>query len=235
MANIEQESKDRCAAIIAAQPAIYQPYIHILTRRKNIGTKDRPQWVVLSEPYMGVDGRIKAITSEHHETGRILNITTEFVTVGDKMLCRAKVNSEAFGEVTAHAVVNLGGPGVDQTNPFENAETSAIGRALGFMGYGILGTGIASAEEVVQAQAQALPESPRRAPQSGILAGERGTAAARAQLLNACLQSARDHGMDTKGYHQYAWDTFAASPSDLSVSQLEQLQAALMEIGKENP
>lgn len=40
---------------------------------------------------------------------------------------------------------------MDRTNLYENVESSAIGRALGFLGYGLLGTGIASAEEVMAA------------------------------------------------------------------------------------
>jgi hypothetical protein len=55
--------------------------------------------------------------------------------------------------VTAHARVFVGGSGVDESNPLENAETSAVGRALGFLGYGLYGTGIASADEVLHAQA----------------------------------------------------------------------------------
>jgi hypothetical protein len=63
------------------------------------------------------------------------------------------VTSTLLGSATAHARVFLNGAGVDASNPLENAETSAVGRALGFLGYGLYGTGIASAEEVLQAQA----------------------------------------------------------------------------------
>ena len=63
------------------------------------------------------------------------------------------MTSALLGSVSAHARVFLGGSGVDESNPLENAETSAIGRALGFLGYGVYGTGIASADEVLQAQA----------------------------------------------------------------------------------
>lgn len=38
---------------------------------------------------------------------------------------------------------------MDSKNPFANAQTSAIGRALGFLGYGLVGTGvIATADEM---------------------------------------------------------------------------------------
>ncbi len=39
---------------------------------------------------------------------------------------------------------------IEKENPYEVAETSAVGRALGFAGYGII-EGIASADEVVKA------------------------------------------------------------------------------------
>lgn len=46
---------------------------------------------------------------------------------------------------------------------FITGNTSAIGRALGFMGYGLFGTGIASAEEVMQArETDERPSTPTR-------------------------------------------------------------------------
>ena len=44
----------------------------------------------------------------------------------------------------------LGGDGVNESNPLETGETSAVGRALGMWGFGCYGTGIASAEEVLR-------------------------------------------------------------------------------------
>ena len=51
--------------------------------------------------------------------------------------------------------VFLGGDGVNESNPLETGETSALGRALGMWGFGCYGTGIASAEEVLR-----VPERP---------------------------------------------------------------------------
>jgi hypothetical protein len=45
---------------------------------------------------------------------------------------------------------------IEKASPYEVAETSAVGRALGFAGYGIVG-GIASADEM----AKASPERPQ--------------------------------------------------------------------------
>jgi hypothetical protein len=69
-------------------------------------------------------------------------------------VCRATVRSTLLGQCTATARVFLGArTGVNASNPLENGETSAVGRVLGFMGYGLVGSGIASAEEVQLAQA----------------------------------------------------------------------------------
>ena len=52
--------------------------------------------------------------------------------------------------MVAHARVFLGGDGVNESNPLETGETSALGRALGMWGFGCYGSGIASAEEVLR-------------------------------------------------------------------------------------
>jgi hypothetical protein len=60
------------------------------------------------------------------------------------------LTSEIYGTAVAHARVFLGGDGVNESNPLETGETSALGRALGMWGFGCYGTGIASAEEVLR-------------------------------------------------------------------------------------
>jgi len=46
---------------------------------------------------------------------------------------------------------------IDKQNPYEVAETSAVGRALGFAGYGLL-ENVASADEVVHALSTSAPK-----------------------------------------------------------------------------
>jgi hypothetical protein len=109
---------------------------------------------------MRVDGRVAMARDEHRELGKRLDIHTDFDTTLEIPVCRAIVVSELYGESSGTIEVKIGGKGVDETNPLANAETSAIGRALGFMGYGLLGGGIASAEEVETAIAS-KPVAPK--------------------------------------------------------------------------
>ena len=66
-------------------------------------------------------------------------------------VCRAVVKDDA-GKIVAdgfaHEWQNKPGSMVNKTSYIENAQTSAVGRALGFMGIGINGVGIATADEV---------------------------------------------------------------------------------------
>lgn len=180
----EVEKADRaCQAAVAQTLPVYWGFLTFLSQRKRVGgTKDHPVYATIRLPYLGVDGRLQMAHDEHRAHGELLTIHTEFVREPDsgQLLCRALVTSPLRGTATAHARVFVNGSGVDASNPCENGETSAVGRALGFLGYGLYGTGIASAEEVLQAQAardaqdapdevsaSATPAPPAGTPRSG--------------------------------------------------------------------
>jgi hypothetical protein len=150
------QSEKACQLAVEATPPAYRSFLTLLPQHRRVaGTKSAPVWAPIRLPYMSVDGRIKMAFDEHRDKGARLQIQTQFDTepVSGQLLCRAIVMSDLLGTATAHARAFLQGSGVDATNPLENAETSAVGRALGFLGYGLYGSGIASAEEVLQAQA----------------------------------------------------------------------------------
>lgn len=134
----------------------YESFIKLLPQKKNIGGKSNPYFVEIAMPYVTVAGRLKMMADEHIAAQCKYEIkAAQFILAPDTktLLCRIEVDS-LRGAVAAHAKVGINGGGVDATNPYENAETSAIGRALGFLGYGVLGTGIASYEEVTAAVAE---------------------------------------------------------------------------------
>ena len=84
-------------------------------------------------------------------------ITTEIVAMeGPVVMMKAKVGyySKEGAEVilgTGFAREERGKGLVNTTSHVENCETSAVGRALGFIGLGINGGGICSAEELANA------------------------------------------------------------------------------------
>lgn len=84
-----------------------------------------------------------------HTDAALESVETEVLS-HNPVVIRAKVVVK--GKVyTGISSVDLNSPKlIEKQNPYEVAETSAVGRALGFAGYGLLES-IASADEVVQA------------------------------------------------------------------------------------
>ena len=151
-AKMQEESKAIVAQAIK-QAGKYASFIKVLSQKKNIGTRDNPSFVEIETPYMVVVGRVIEAREEHQEAAKkIVFKPAEFMMApdGKTQLCRIAVESEIRG--TATGTIEVGTIGnVDKTNPYANAETSALGRALGFLGYGVFGCGIASYEEVSSA------------------------------------------------------------------------------------
>jgi len=96
--------------------------------------------------YVTVAERIQALHEEIKD--KMVSITTEFLPVDDMVVCRAtvKIGENIF---TGTSAANPS-KAIEKQSPYEVAETSAVGRALGFAGFGIV-EGIASADEMVKA------------------------------------------------------------------------------------
>lgn len=126
-----------------AFPYDYPEFVRILTRH------NRKTGEVTKNPYAQVEGRVAGFADFHREREGTYKISTTFDRdEAGVLVATAFVWSSILGEITATAGA-YGKTTVDQSNPYENAETSAVGRALGFFGFGLIGSGgIASAEEV---------------------------------------------------------------------------------------
>lgn len=101
--------------------------------------------------YMPVSERV---IMAHNELKEGFSISTEVLREEPNIVIKAVVTTPK-GTFTGISAAN---PlkAIEKQNPYEVAETSAVGRALGFAGYGIL-EGIASADEVVKSEQSVGP------------------------------------------------------------------------------
>ena len=107
---------------------------------------------VKGKEYAEVPQRVKAFRSIYP----MGTISTEIVSLENGVcVMHATVAKDGviFGEGTAYE--KEGSSFINKTSYIENCETSAVGRALGFAGFGI-DASIASAEEVLNAQKQQM-------------------------------------------------------------------------------
>lgn len=106
---------------------------------------------IKGKEYVMVKDRILAF----HEGYKSGSITTEILADdGAEIIIRASVYPDASDRnrvFTGIATGIRGGEGVDKASAVENAETSAVGRALGMLGIGVL-EGIATIDEIGNAQ-----------------------------------------------------------------------------------
>lgn len=103
---------------------------------------------VKGKDYAEVNQRVKAFRSCYPNGG----ILTEIVSLenGIVTIKATAVNEEGAVIATGYAQEKEESSYINKTSYIENCETSAVGRALGFCGFGI-DTSIASAEEVTNA------------------------------------------------------------------------------------
>lgn len=110
---------------------------------------------IKGKAYAEVNERIKAFR-QLFPNG---TISTEIISLeGGVCVIKATVLNEAGAVLgTGHAYEKENSTFINKTSYIENAETSAVGRALGMVGIGI-DTSVASYEEVANAMEQQKPE-----------------------------------------------------------------------------
>jgi len=88
------------------------------------------------------------------------SITTELVSEpsSDYIIVKATVSPDGKRNFTGFSQAVIGDGMVNKTAALENAETSAVGRALGFMGIGVIES-IASADEMTKASFNPAPKN----------------------------------------------------------------------------
>jgi hypothetical protein len=129
-------------------------YVIGLEKKRRIGD----EWVTSETAYMSVDGKLAMANEDHRLQGKRLDFEDPVVLFNsdEQLTLMVTVVSEIYGR--RHGIATsrkVGGSPVEREFPWEVAETSAIGRALSAMGYGLLpGAGLASAEDMERVMAR---------------------------------------------------------------------------------
>lgn len=125
-----------------------------LERRKTLNFEELKKINASLKP-MDIKGKKYIPVNERVKAFRMLvpdgTIETELLNSGDYIIFKAKIFVNGDLKATGYAEEIRGSSSINRTSALENAETSAVGRALGFLGIGI-DTSIASFEEVNNAQ-----------------------------------------------------------------------------------
>ncbi|HBY92650.1 MAG: hypothetical protein M5U01_23025 [Ardenticatenaceae bacterium] len=211
-------TREELLALCEKAPAIGQvkhtefvDYIVVLeqARRGSNG-----QWEKVETAYMSVDGRVAMANEDHRRQDKALNFEDPVVLVDDEeqLTLLVAVSSEIYGR--RHGIATsrkIAGTSAEKNFPWEVAETSAIGRALGAMGYGILpGSGLASADDVQRAQ-----EAPER--------GDRGR---RQPATNGLARSAAERRtrpvspFQRQKLHELYEELFPGQPAETGLDEL---------------
>lgn len=107
---------------------------------------------IKGKEYAPVNERIKAFRMVYPEGQIITDIVKDD---GDVIVCKATVYSAPLCILASGTAEEVrGSSNINRTSALENCETSAVGRALGFAGFGI-DTSVASYEEVENAKLRA--------------------------------------------------------------------------------
>ena len=143
--------------------------------------------------YVEVCKRIQGFW-ELFPNGRII---TEFVDLtGEYAICRAMVYDGEIWLTTGTAREDKGTTFINKTNYVENAETSAVGRALGNLGIGSVDS-IATYEDVQHAEAPKAPEPKKRSSK----AAPENKKTVRRQFVDICMEYGLSAGEMSKSFN----------------------------------
>ena len=175
---------------------------------------------IQGKKYMTVEGRVQMAQDDHALNNGRLDILTEVLPDN---IVKATVISTLYGTATGHAQNHpkSGGRTAQDTNPIEDAETSAVGRALGLLGYGTLGSGIASANEVQgakewQGQRPAANRQSAPNPETPPPAAPPPVDEEKALLIEDAKQAVVEHGWDDKTVGKMLKDRFGRPDHKIS-------------------
>lgn len=152
----------------------FADYAVVLEQRRKIDD----EWTTAESVYMAVDGKLAMANEDHRRQGKRFDFGEPKVLVDNEtqLTLLVTVTSELYG--TRHGIATsrrVGGTQAEREFPWEVAETSAIGRALTAMGYGLLpGAGLASAEDMLRTNVVQTPKRPERAATGGTAPGAPG-------------------------------------------------------------
>ncbi|MCI0477403.1 MAG: hypothetical protein L0Y55_14250 [Anaerolineales bacterium] len=192
-------TREQILQVLRATPNIgkvtheeFADYVIAITQRR----RGEEGWQNTEHPYMTVDGKLAMANQDHARQGKRLDFGPPQVLVDheDQLTLMVTVTSEIYG--TRHGIATsrrIGGAVAEREFPWEVAETSATGRALSMMGYGLFpGSGLASAEDMLRVGTDAQRGAERRGGE-----GERGSRQSlsqpRASLNEARPTYARSH------------------------------------------
>jgi len=132
--------------------ADFVDYVVVLEGRRKINGG----WQTTEHAYMAVDGKLAMANLDHRQQNKRLDFGDPKVLVDgpEQLTLQVTVTSEVYG--VRHGIATSRkktGTNAEKDWPWEVAETSATGRALAAMGYGLVpGAGLASAEDMLRAQ-----------------------------------------------------------------------------------
>lgn len=169
-------------------------YIVVLESRRKVND----EWQSVEHAYMSVDGKLAMANEDHRKQSKKLVFAEPKILLdnAEQLTLQVTITSEIYG--TRHGIATSrkkSGAAAEREFPWEVAETSAIGRALSTMGYGLLpGAGLASAEDMMRANATNGAREPARRP--GATAAALMTANQRAKLIE--MYRERNGGSDAE-------------------------------------